>query len=218
MATVGSAFAGTIIPQVVITNNATSGISATNTYTHAFNMGGSAVTINGVDFLAGGENGAGYTTSGFGSTISGNFAEFPNPGDTVATMLNPFRFHNSGNGQTQTLTITGLTSGTIYDARIYYREWAGVFNRHTTIRFDEDGAGALGDSTVINGDATPNAHYLSYQFTATSSQNLVVSFSPAAPNVNASFHVSGFSVHVIPEPSTALLGGLGLLALLRRRR
>jgi len=33
-----------------------------------------------------------------------------------------------------------------------------------------------------------------------------------------SFGINGFELSVIPEPSTALLGGLGLLCLLRRRR
>ena len=30
--------------------------------------------------------------------------------------------------------------------------------------------------------------------------------------------INGFSIDAIPEPSAALLGGIGLLALLRRRR
>ena len=38
----------------------------------------------------------------------------------------------------------------------------------------------------------------------------------ATGNVNS--YYDNLSIQTIPEPSTALLGGLGLLALLRRRR
>lgn len=41
---------------------------------------------------------------------------------------------------------------------------------------------------------------------------------PGASNASPRVGVAGIAVSVIPEPSTALLGGLGLLALLHRRR
>jgi hypothetical protein len=34
----------------------------------------------------------------------------------------------------------------------------------------------------------------------------------------AQSHINAYQIRLIPEPSSALLGGLGLLALLRRRR
>lgn len=40
----------------------------------------------------------------------------------------------------------------------------------------------------------------------------------SAADQTATFTVDNFNVTVVPEPSAALLGGLGLLALLRRRR
>lgn len=52
-----------------------------------------------------------------------------------------------------------------------------------------------------------------YNTGASTSFNMTVT----SNTVNESIHNYGF-VNVVPEPSTALLGGLGLLALLRRRR
>ncbi|MCX6872730.1 MAG: Ig-like domain-containing protein [Verrucomicrobia bacterium] len=116
-------------------------------------------------------------------------------------MLDPFRF---GDPVPQTLTITGLTPGQTYDARIYYREWVGPFNRSTLITFDEDGAGPLSTSVTVNQDATPEAFYLSYVFTATNAP-LSVSFAGTAGNTGASFHLSGFSVQTaIPSGQPAL--------------
>ncbi|MCX6872729.1 MAG: DUF6288 domain-containing protein [Verrucomicrobia bacterium] len=191
---------GMIISPQLITSNATSGISSTNTYTHAVNMGGGAVTINGVLFSAGGETGTGYSTTEFAGATSGNFSEFPNPGDAVATMLDPFRFGNVG----QTLTVTGLTPGQMYDARIYFREWVTETNRSTLITFDADGAGLNSASTTVNGDATPQAFYLSYVFTATN-EPLSVSFAGTSGNTGSSFHLSGFSVQTSGPPELTTL-------------
>ncbi|MCX6872724.1 MAG: DUF2341 domain-containing protein [Verrucomicrobia bacterium] len=200
LVTFNSAHAGTLSLPQLITNNATSGISSTNTNTHAVNMGGGAVTINGVTFAAGGTTGTGYSTTEFAGATSGNFSEFPNPGDAVATMFDPFRFGNVG----QTLTITGLTPGQTYDARIYYREWVTDTNRSTLIRFDEDGAGPLSASVTVNQDATQQAFYLSYIFTATNAP-LSVSFAGASGNTGASFHLSGFSVQTSGPPELTTL-------------
>jgi len=44
------------------------------------------------------------------------------------------------------------------------------------------------------------------------------SFQLSLPLASGGPLLSGVVVHSVPEPSAALLGGLGLLALLRRRR
>jgi hypothetical protein len=138
-------------------------------------------------------------------------------------MLDPFR--HSG-GPPQTLTITGLTPGQDYDARIYYRHWTDPFNRSTAITFDEDALGPLGATAPdIDGDETQTANYLSYAFTATAAP-LQISFSPAPGNQGGSFHLSGFTVQeveAVPEPASIALWsllGLGLVVAIwsKRRR
>jgi hypothetical protein len=67
------------------------------------------------------------------------------------------------------------------------------------------GSGAAGDefamlTAVVSGST-------SFQF-----------ISPVSGTGSGAPLLSGVVVHSIPEPSTALLGGLGLLGLLRRRR
>lgn len=48
--------------------------------------------------------------------------------------------------------------------------------------------------------------------------SLSIRFTNTQPTGNPQFRIDDVSLIVIPEPSTALLGGLGLLGLLRRRR
>jgi hypothetical protein len=225
LALAGAVHAGTIIGPQIVTNNASADITNAYTYTHAINIGegnpAPSVTINGVTFTGGTTSGNGWSTSGFGGTVGLNQQNFntwfPPSSGSVAAMISDFRY-NSAN-VAQSLTLTGLTPGQMYEARVYTRFWE-VGDRTNNIAFDEDGIGPLGSSVVFNADLTPtNAYYIGYTYTADSSGNLVVTF--ARPNGDPGmFHLSGFSNQVIPEPSTWALVGLGLMGtwLLRRRR
>lgn len=228
-----SAFANAAITYQLITNDATSGISTSNTYTHKIDFdttasAGGGTTINGVVFDRG-------TTSGFNATYSGVQATTntgtanTQPGGGLNGLYQGFllRGASATNNQTNTLTLTGLTQGTQYDFRIYSGQWRVSTARNNTITFDPDGAGAISDSTpLINQDdptaigfSGTNAYYISYTYTATASGSLVVNFTtgPNAP-AQGSWHIYGITNQVIPEPSVALLSSLGIFALLRRRR
>ena len=107
-----------------------------------------------------------------------------------------------------TTSVTGLVNGEEYTLSFDTAARSGAFG---TITVDVDG------TQVGSFNQTVGTSYVtqSYTFTATGPTATV------AFNYGATLNGNGYmldNVTVIPEPSTALLGGLGLLALLRRRR
>jgi hypothetical protein len=70
-------------------------------------------------------------------------------------------------------------------------------------------------STVGGGGFTTFRYDI--EFTAAADDDLTLTFGAISGSGGGAF-LAGYTVAIVPEPSTALLGGLGLLALLRRRR
>lgn len=222
------------ITYVNITGDADSGISSSNTYTHALDFGNSDVaTVNGVSFV-------GYLTGSNGSNnfsasvSSGSIVDsFPNANHNVtgdlADLLTDMYFNNGGAaGGTATWTLSGLTAGQAYDARIYVRTYGdSAGNRDATLVFDHDGAGgsSLSTGTINEDDATGStpgfsnfndAYYINYRFTAVAGEDLVIT---ATQDIaNSSWHLYGLTNQVVPEPSSLTLAALGTLVCFRRRR
>jgi hypothetical protein len=169
------------------TSDASSGISAVYTYTHAYNLGsGSSPTVNGVSFtgvpdgnptvggqfsVAGvpntftGDGGAGV--SGAGGAIASDFIYGGNPG---------------------TLTVNNLTPGAQYLLTLYTSAWDPPGNR-----FIEFSAGS--DRRTIDQDVFGNAPrtgvLITYAYTADPSGTLVVQTRPYIGG--NSMHLYGFS-------------------------
>jgi fibronectin-binding autotransporter adhesin len=193
-------------------------ISTSKTYTHALDFGSSTSTanINGVPFVKEDLTGPNFTYTGNTGTLNihpGNDNTGVAPGTGIHTLLQDM-IYNGGNtpGGTATLTLTGLTPGTQYDTRLYYRQW-GVSDRTATITFDGDSLAPA--QITVNEDGVNDANILSYRFTADSNQ---VAISFAQNNNNQSWHVYGVTNEVVPEPASFGLVGLAALGLLARRR
>ncbi|MES2470449.1 MAG: PEP-CTERM sorting domain-containing protein [Verrucomicrobiota bacterium] len=220
------------INYVQITGDADSGIASSNTYTHAldFGTGSPGALINGVQFSAYPNSANG--TLNFLRTVSSG-SENDNPGNgghnvtgDLANLMTDMIYNgNNAVGGTTLWTLSGLTAGVTYDARIYTRQWASPSDRSSTLVFDPDGAGAISESTsLINEDdaltvgmpAANTAYYINYRFTAVAGQNLVITATQS--NLNQSWHLYGLSNQVVPEPSTTAFAGLVGLGLLARRR
>jgi hypothetical protein len=108
-------------------------------------------------------------------------------------------------GGSITITLGGLTDGQDYLVQV----WQPYWDLNWMTGYDAGNDSGLLDTGE---DGTTVSQYVVGTFTAVGTTQTIQTNGP-------SFNVVGFmQVRAIPEPSSALLGGLGLLALLRRRR
>lgn len=118
---------------------------------------------------------------------------------------------------TSTISLSGLTLGQEYEVQIWvadYRQWPDTnFARSETLSAGNISS-PLTYLQVISGvnQGSASGSYILGTFTADSTSQTIGFTSASSSQLNA------FQLRAIPEPSTALLGGLGMLALLRRRR
>jgi hypothetical protein len=230
--------AGVISLSDPITDDASTGISTANVYTHAIS-GGSAQTVNGVDFelLNPTTTPANFTwdTGGLTKNIvtanNGDWipADGGVTGPGVVPLLQDFTYSGNGAnpGSSQTYSLTGLVAGTSYDARLYIRLW------------DTEGSGRPIDLTFANGtemDLNENApedrpgdilgtgnqqqaYFVNYRYTAQNDSLVITAAVPdTAPANSGSFHLYALTNQVVPEPGVATFLAAGLIGLLWRRR
>jgi hypothetical protein len=176
------------------------------------------------------------------TTASGQWSITQTTGRTIAG--NPFGYGGqptapqAGTGQAQ---FSNGWSGTGYSASIKDTTgYAFTVGQTVSLNFFMSGRNGADDGTldltvalidvatdaVINSfgtfSATDNDN--SWQSKTTADYTIVtagtygVRFSTVAEGGDRTTYLDSVSYNVVPEPSTALLGGLGVLALLRRRR
>ena len=220
--------AGTIIGPTVISTDADTGISSASTFTHRldFIADQSAATINGVAFTAAGPSGANYSSTNIPGQITeaqfnlGGAGTGAAAGSGLHKLLTDFYYNSNANGagQAETITLRGLTPGTPYRLRMFYRQWdANEANtRFTNLSFDE---GSGSPATIrINQDESENARMLIYDYTPGTAGTLLISFGEGNNTPSASWHQYGLSNEVIPEPGSMTLLAVAAASLLARRR
>lgn len=221
------ALAGEIVGPTVISTDADTGLSSSNTYTHRldFIADGTAATINGVAFTAAGPSGANWASANIPGQITeaqfngGGAGTGAEAGSGLHKLLTDF-YYNSGlsaAGQAETITLRGLTNGTQYRLRMFYRQWdANEANtRFTNITFNE-GVGT--GSIRVNQDESEEARMLIYDYTAGPNGTLLISFAEGGNAPLASWHQYGLSNEVVPEPAALGVLGIAAIGLLGRRR
>jgi hypothetical protein len=204
---------GPVFSYVKISSDEDCGISVDNVYTHTmdFGAGSPGALINGVQFDA--YNNAANGTLNFNREISsGTFNDHAgNAGHNVTGGLVDLMtdmYYNGGTapGGTTTWTLSGLTPGQTYEARIYTRQWGAGDSRNATFVFDPDGAGLISDSTgrLSQDNATsagfPNgndAYYIGYQFTAQAGEDLVITVTQ---------HINTYSWHLYGLTNQEIIG------------
>lgn len=142
-----------------------------------------------------------------------NNAASANIDDSVEALFSDKLYQNGG---TTTVTIANLNASTTAWTLVLFgadgkgfdgvNAWDSDFTIGGVTKFTSD-SGGIG-ATLVEGD-----EYV--RFTGTGNSNIVITFASHGGGLAA---FNGFQLEQVPEPSAALLGGLGMLALLRRRR
>lgn len=186
-----------LISFTFFTNDLTTGISATKTYTHLLDFGTRAnvAVINGVTFTkVASQNGSanGYGWVNFPPSSHGG--NVPDPAHSVPAGTGAYDLlYDMDYGwswpDAKTMQLTGLTPGKRYEVRLYNRPWGWNGSRTQTVRFDPDGAGPITEAVTFNPDAL-NAHCLAYRYTPTST-TLGITVQSALSN--QTYHIYGLS-------------------------
>lgn len=197
---------------VLLTDDASSGISTSKTYTHTIS-GGYAVTINGVAFSALGVNATPdnftWAPSGVKSEIAAQRFEgwLPDSGSVSGTglrdLLGGFTYSSNGAdpGAKQTFTLSGLTPGKTYDFRFYVRLWVTTLaGRPIDLHFTNGSQISHAflpldrPQYVIPGGNAHDGYYFNYHYTA-ETDNLVIEAAVPSSAVPASgsMHMYGLT-------------------------
>jgi hypothetical protein len=206
---------------VPVTDDASTGISASTTYTHKISGGGPA-TINGV--LLDELNPISFPTNFTWAVSSGSPAEInptvtngwlpANGGVTGAGLLDlfgGFTYNTNGNPEGfQIYTLSGLEIGKAYKLKIFVRPWANTAAslRPIDLRFTngatvDEPFGALPTDRpgiVLNNANNDSAYYLNYDYVAEATDLVIrARVHESALPASGSFHLYGLTNEVIPD-------------------
>ena len=169
----------------------------------AENIGGSATTFDGINFVAH----SGTLITGGNSNAIHHSASSPLSNTA----------HSFFGSTAATVSLSGLTPLGEYRVQVLVmdaRNNPAVIGR--TVEFDGINQGVYGNHDVT-GNSYGNGLLVTGTFTAdAATQNFTSEVFSGA--TSKGWLLNAVVVQSVPEPSTALLGGLGALALLRRRR
>lgn len=169
--------------------DASVGLNAAKSYTHAYNIRGVDLSINGVVFT-GVSNYTGvegsFGMSGFGDTVSGG--SVIGVGSALNTLLNTFNYKNAA--PPLTLSLTNLVVGESYILSLYNKSWGLPGADRVQSLSSSSGAAGIFDENM---GGEPNANLLRYTFAAT---NLIewIKFTRLG---TGSFHFYGFTVEQV---------------------
>ena len=135
-----------------------------------------------------------------------------------AALLGDFTFLNSNGTMTLTIAGPGITANLAHSIKFYsldshHGSTGGTVSYAGT-------AGTVGSTSIVYSTTTQNTAGFADRMSSTSnwtsngSGQIVINVT----GTNEGPRVSGMEITVVPEPSAALLGGIGALLLLRRRK
>jgi len=173
-------------------------------------VGGSGLTFDGITFTAGT-----IANMGAGGGIYNGFHEGGGSQNTNLARTGAY----GGNGNAGTVNLTGLTIGYTYriQALVYDgRGDSGIPGR--TVTFDSTNLGqyAFGVSGVTWGNGLLATGTFVADATTQSFTNEV--FTSGGASRGGQLNALTLYQTAVPEPSAVLIGGLGMIVLLRRRR
>ncbi len=195
----------------IVTDEASTGISSSETYTHKIS-GGGAANVNGVeldvlnatstpanfawDGKAGGKSVVAPINNGTWNPAAGNVTGAGN-----LALFGGFTYSGNGAaaGNSQTFTLSGLETGKSYEMRVYIRKWDNGTVRPAALKFT-NGAQAtdffiLEDrpGTVLGNANDDSAYYISYTYVAAGTNLVMEATVPKVSSANGSFHMFGLT-------------------------
>lgn len=195
-----------------------SGWTAWNT-----NFGGSAINEqNSFSYAEGTAGTVDVTMTSFGSTYTRNYNTVTGDQASLSPLLRDIVFFNSAStGSFIQMQIDSLKSGsyTFTGYHHFVQENTGFPTMDILLNGTDTGQ----DITTLQVSSPYEINTLrtsTVNFTvANDNDSVTIRYAnPTTTGSNQHFALNGFELTQIPEPSAALLGGLGVLALLRRRR
>ena len=119
---------------------------------------------------------------------------------------------------TMTTTISGLALNTNYMVLVYHAD--DHVSEAVTVNgvAGSDFTGSVGSTGYVDAFDTLTGSDFWYFSSVNSGGSGVLTILSAGTAPGSHNTITGFQLQAIPEPSAALLGGLGMIALLRRRR
>lgn len=141
-------------------------------------------------------------------------------GTDLDAMYGDMLLRNDGNA-TVDITITGLKAGT-FRITTYHLQQPNTPSEFDFIKTDSNGTATVGNFAMGSGGLSPtpfNPTIIIFNVVSNGTDSIVLkmdeTFTGTGGNTSAWLGINGMTI--VPEPSAALLGGLGLLILLRRR-
>lgn len=195
---------------------------STNSYTGATTVEAGTLVVNGGITVSTTTVQSGATISGSGSVrnLTINSGGFINPGNSPGTLTVNGTYSQAG---TLIAEIAGLTAGSQYDQLLVN----GTVNLTGSLDVQFSGTGySLNDMVFLLVNDSSDAIGGNGFFTGFNQGDIVTNYagldwviSYTADSFGNTFTGGNdIALRAIPEPSAALLGGLGVLAMLRRRR
>jgi len=204
-------------------SGADSDISTAGTLEYAYAINDSDATVNGVLFEAGGvTHNSGAQNFGSGNigattlvsfTAGGYNGGSAEPWNSLSSgyqgLLDGGIFINSSSSTDHVVTLGNLTDGQTYQVQVWFNDSrSGRDSRINNLK----GSNTVGvDYTPVDTQGGLGQYALGTFVASGTSEDLVMG-STTTPQLNA------IQVRAIPEPSSFLLSGLGLLLVFRRRR
>ena len=154
-------------------------------------------------------------TDGFSSGVGLNIGTGTyNSSDSTGTTLDVFKgnIYLAGTGTNTAISLTGFSAGQLVDLYLYA---AAGHTAGEGATFDFGSIKTTTDSAVQETAYVEGSNYVKYASLAADGTGTINGTWTVGANYSS---FAGFQVVAVPEPSAALLGGLGMLCLLRRRR
>jgi hypothetical protein len=207
---------------VPFTTDATSGVSASNSYTHAVDfekLSPTSTVVNGVTFTAGDFVGSNYSLTGASSGNEPGLMGSPAGFNKVFSQY----LYNSNSGES--LHLSGLTVGVTYDLRLYSN--GSKFTGSSELRYS---VALFNGSASLPPEVNPlqykpqegdvGHHYFECEYTA-KADNVTLNFNRVTTSTGQ-YLLSGFSNQIVvpaatPEPASLVLVGIASMMLVRRR-